>query len=61
MKRRHAKRVAKWWAGAIVDAVLHDGFMPEMLRQQYTSEERKVIQQEMALLSQWLMDNGDQI
>lgn len=59
MKRRHAKRVAKWWAGAIVDAVLNDGFMPEILRQQYTAEERKVIQQELALLGQWLMDNGD--
>lgn len=59
MKRRHAKRVAKWWAGAILDAVVNDGFDPDILRQEYTAEERKVVHQELNLLAQWLLDNGD--
>ncbi len=59
MKRRHAKRIAKWWAGAITDAVINDGFVPETLNQKYTSEELKVIRQELFLLAEWLMDNGD--
>jgi hypothetical protein len=61
VNRRHAKRVAKWWAGAIVDAVMQDGFDPDMLRQEYTAEDRKVIRQELSLLAQSLIDNGDMI
>lgn len=59
MKRRYAKKIAKWWAGAIVDAVVSDGFIPETLNQKYTAEELKVIRQELILLSEWLMDNGE--
>lgn len=59
MNRRHAKKVAKWWAGAIIDAVVNDGFDPDVLRQQYTAEDRKVIHQELNLLAQTLLDNGE--
>lgn len=59
MNRRYAKKIAKWWAGAIVDAVISDGFTPEILNQKYTAEELKVIRQELVLLSQSLMDNGE--
>lgn len=59
MNRRYAKRVARWWAGAIVDAVMSDGFAPDILRQEYTAEERRVIVQELTLLAQRLMDTGD--
>lgn len=61
MNRRHAKKVAKWWAGAIIDAVLSDGFDPETLRQEYPAEDRKVVVQELALLAQTLLDNGEMI
>lgn len=59
MNRRHAKKIAKWWAGAIVDAVVNDGFEPDILRQEYTTEDRKVIYQELNLLAQGLLDNGE--
>jgi hypothetical protein len=61
VNRRYAKKVARWWAGAIVDAVINDGFRPEILRQEYTAEERRVIQQELTLLAQRLMDTGEVI
>lgn len=61
MNRRYAKKVAQWWAGAIVDAVLSDGFTPDILRQEYTADERKVIRQELALLAQKLIDKGEMI
>lgn len=59
MNRRHAKKVAKWWAGAIVDAVVNDGFEPDVLKQEYTAEDRKMIHQELNLLAQQLLDNGE--
>lgn len=60
MNRRHAKKVAKWWAGAILEAMLAEGFdLTITLRDTYTAEERKVIDQELGLLAQWLIDNGE--
>lgn len=59
LTKRQARRIARYWAGLIVDSALSDGWGPEPLEERYGKEGLDMIQNELVDVARMIRDGGD--
>lgn len=59
LTRRQARRIARYNAGLIVDAVLSDGWDPEHLTERFGKEGLDMIKDQLLDIALWLRETGD--
>lgn len=56
--KRQARRIARYNAGLIIDAVLDDGWEPDCLIKKYGQDGFREIKEALMDMSMWLRDTG---
>lgn len=59
IRKREARRIARYNAGAILDAVLSDGWEPEALIKEYGKDGLEIIKDQLLDIALWLRETGD--
>ena len=58
VRRRAARRIARYHAGLVIESVLGDGWEPDALVQKYGDEGLQEIRDQMLFIAAWLIDTG---
>lgn len=58
IRKRQARRIARFQAGLIIEAVLNDGWGPDDLARKYGPDALEEIRNGLLFISAWLIDTG---
>lgn len=58
VKQRKARKIARYHAGLILDAVLNDGWRPDSLARRYGPEGMDEIRKGLSYYAEWLIMTG---
>lgn len=59
VRKREARRIARYNAGVILDAVLSDGWEPDALIEKFGKDGLEIIKDHLLDIALWLRETGD--